>query len=95
MKYRAYGYDEVITPQIFDVELWKRSGHYDNYRDDMFFADAFDEVEERSVERQADELSVALSALRWPGPLLPRAAAADRRFRSAPPLRAFGGGDRA
>ena len=47
-KYRSYGYDEVITPQIFDVELWKRSGHYDNYRDDMFFADAFDEVEERS-----------------------------------------------
>jgi threonyl-tRNA synthetase len=47
-KYRAYGYDEVITPQIFDVELWKRSGHYDNYRDDMFFADAFEEVEERS-----------------------------------------------
>jgi len=47
-KYRTYGYDEVITPQIFDVELWKRSGHYDNYREDMFFADAFDEVEERS-----------------------------------------------
>jgi threonyl-tRNA synthetase len=47
-KYRAYGYEEVITPQIFDVELWKRSGHYDNYRDDMFFADAFDEVDERS-----------------------------------------------
>jgi threonyl-tRNA synthetase len=47
-KYRERGYDEVITPQIFDVDLWKRSGHYDNYRDDMFFADAFDEVEERS-----------------------------------------------
>ncbi len=47
-KYRAYGYDEVITPQIFDVSLWKQSGHYDNYRDDMFFADAFDEVEDRS-----------------------------------------------
>jgi threonyl-tRNA synthetase len=47
-KYREYGYDEVITPQIFDVSLWQQSGHYDNYRDDMFFADAFDEVEERS-----------------------------------------------
>jgi threonyl-tRNA synthetase len=47
-KYRERGYDEVITPQIFDVGLWKRSGHYDNYRDDMFFADAFEEVEERS-----------------------------------------------
>ncbi|MCG6947585.1 MAG: threonine--tRNA ligase [Acidobacteria bacterium] len=47
-KYVAYGYEEVITPQIFDVELWKQSGHYENYRDDMFFADAFDDVEERS-----------------------------------------------
>jgi threonyl-tRNA synthetase len=47
-KYVDYGYEEVITPQIFDVELWKQSGHYENYRDDMFFADAFDEVEERS-----------------------------------------------
>ncbi|MBD3856466.1 MAG: threonine--tRNA ligase [Acidobacteria bacterium] len=48
-KYAEYGYEEVITPQIFDVELWKRSGHYENYRDDMFFADEFDEVEERSM----------------------------------------------
>jgi threonyl-tRNA synthetase len=47
-KYRRYGYHEVITPQVFDVSLWKRSGHYDNYRDDMFFADAFESVEERS-----------------------------------------------
>ncbi len=46
--YRRYGYAEVITPQIFDVELWKRSGHYDNYRENMFFADAYDEVEERN-----------------------------------------------
>lgn len=47
-KYVEYGYDEVITPQVFDVSLWKRSGHYDNYRDDMFFADSYDEVEGRS-----------------------------------------------
>lgn len=47
-KYRSYGYDEVITPQIFDVSLWKKSGHYDNYRDDMFFADAFDDAGECS-----------------------------------------------
>jgi threonyl-tRNA synthetase len=47
-RYRHYGYEEVITPQIFGVELWKRSGHYDNYRDDMFFADGFDEAGERT-----------------------------------------------
>ncbi len=46
--YQRYGYEEVITPQIFDVSLWKRSGHYDNYRDDMYFADAFEDVEDRS-----------------------------------------------
>ena len=41
--YARYGYDEVITPQIFDVELWRRSGHYDHYRDNMYFT----EIEER------------------------------------------------
>lgn len=35
--YVRYGYEEVITPQILDVELWRRSGHYDHYRDSMYF----------------------------------------------------------
>ena len=35
--YARYGYEEVITPQILDVELWRRSGHYDHYRDSMYF----------------------------------------------------------
>ena len=35
--YRRYGYQEVITPQIFSTELWKRSGHYDNYMESMYF----------------------------------------------------------
>lgn len=35
--YRERGYSEVITPQIFDVDLFKRSGHYDNYRENMYF----------------------------------------------------------
>jgi threonyl-tRNA synthetase len=35
--YTRYGYEEVITPQILDVELWRRSGHYDHYRDNMYF----------------------------------------------------------
>jgi threonyl-tRNA synthetase len=35
--YRKYGYQEVITPQIFSTDLWKRSGHYDNYLDNMYF----------------------------------------------------------
>ena len=34
--YKKYGYDEVISPQIFDMELWKQSGHYDMFIDHMF-----------------------------------------------------------
>jgi len=41
--YVRYGYQEVITPQIFDVELWRRSGHYDHFRDGMYFT----RIEER------------------------------------------------
>jgi len=36
-KYRQYGYQEVITPQIFDVDLFHKSGHYENYRENMYF----------------------------------------------------------
>ena len=35
--YTRYGYQEVITPQIFSTDLWKRSGHYDNYLENMYF----------------------------------------------------------
>jgi threonyl-tRNA synthetase len=35
--YERYGYREVITPQVFDAELWKRSGHYDHYKENMYF----------------------------------------------------------
>lgn len=38
--YFKYGYDEVITPQIMDVALWKTSGHYDNYAENMYFTTA-------------------------------------------------------
>jgi threonyl-tRNA synthetase len=37
--YEVYGYDEVITPQILDCDLWQRSGHYDHYKDNMYFTD--------------------------------------------------------
>lgn len=35
--YARYGYQEVITPQIFDVDLWRRSGHYEHFRENMYF----------------------------------------------------------
>ncbi|MDP9359840.1 MAG: threonine--tRNA ligase [Acidobacteriota bacterium] len=36
--YARDGYSEVVTPLIWDTEIFKISGHYDNYRDNMFFS---------------------------------------------------------
>lgn len=33
---RRADYQEVRTPQVVDLSLWKQSGHWDNYRDNMF-----------------------------------------------------------
>ncbi|EKF75859.1 Threonyl-tRNA synthetase [Alcanivorax hongdengensis A-11-3] len=38
--YRDSGYQEVRGPQIMDVSLWKRSGHWDNYQENMFFTES-------------------------------------------------------
>ncbi len=32
----THGYDEVKTPQLYDAELWKTSGHWFKYRENMF-----------------------------------------------------------
>jgi threonyl-tRNA synthetase len=42
---RARGYREVKTPILYDVELFKQSGHWDTYRENMYFT----EVEERPM----------------------------------------------
>ncbi len=52
--YARYGYGETITPQILDVELWKTSGHYDHYRENMFFT-------------EADERQMAVKPMNCPG----------------------------
>jgi threonyl-tRNA synthetase len=35
-KFREYGYQEVKTPTVMDRSLWEKSGHWDNYREQMF-----------------------------------------------------------
>ncbi len=47
--YPRYGYLEVITPQIFRTELFKTSGHYELFHDDMFLMEG-DEGEELGLK---------------------------------------------
>jgi threonyl-tRNA synthetase len=51
------GYEEIATPHILDEELWHRSGHWENYRDAMYFM-------------QSDERRLALRPMNCPGACL-------------------------
>ncbi len=56
------GYREIKTPRILDEELWHRSGHWDNYRENMFFAEP--------SRREGDERRYALKPMNCPGACL-------------------------
>ena len=38
--YKKSGYQEVRCPMVLDVSLWKKSGHWDNYAENMFFTES-------------------------------------------------------
>ncbi len=38
-----YGYKEIQTPTMLDAGLWKKSGHYDFYKDSMYFSEIDEE----------------------------------------------------
>ncbi|CUJ55150.1 threonine--tRNA ligase [Achromobacter xylosoxidans] len=42
--YRDNGYQEVKAPQILDISLWKKTGHWDNYRENMFTTESENRV---------------------------------------------------
>ena len=57
------GYVEIKTPHILDEELWRRSGHWDNYREEMFFTEP-----ERGAH--GEERRFALKPMNCPGACL-------------------------
>jgi threonyl-tRNA synthetase len=72
------GYLEIKTPHILDVELWHRSGHYDNYRENMYFA-------EPAERERGDERRFAVRPMNCPGACLTYAS--ERRSYRDLPLR--------
>jgi threonyl-tRNA synthetase len=73
------GYQEIRTPHILDQELWHRSGHWDNYRENMFFA------EPSAADRDASQRSYAVKPMNCPGACL--AYASERRSYRELPMR--------
>ena len=39
-QYPMLGFREVLTPTIYKETLWRQSGHWDNYKDDMFMVES-------------------------------------------------------
>jgi threonyl-tRNA synthetase len=69
---RKRGYEEIATPQVMDEALWHRSGHWDNYKDDMYFM-------------EDDDRRYALRPMNCPGACL--VYSADRHSYRELPLR--------
>ncbi len=42
-EYAKRGYQEVITPQLFNKALWQQSGHWDHYKENMFIINVDDD----------------------------------------------------
>ncbi|MDR1082639.1 MAG: threonine--tRNA ligase [Coriobacteriales bacterium] len=49
----ARGYEEVITPHIYNADVWKQSGHYYFYKDNMYFFQV-DESEAKDMSKLSE-----------------------------------------
>jgi threonyl-tRNA synthetase len=76
---RRGGYVEIKTPEVLDEELWHRSGHWENYKENMYFVAPADR------EGGGDERRFALKPMNCPGACL--VFAAERRSYRDLPLR--------
>jgi threonyl-tRNA synthetase len=77
------GYSEIRTPRVLDVELWHRSGHWDNYRENMYFVEP--------AEREPEQRRFALKPMNCPGACL--VFASQRRSYRDLPMRLAEFGD--
>lgn len=56
-EHKRRGYDEIRTPVILSRSLWEQSGHWDHYRENMYFT-------------QIDEADYAIKPMNCPGSIL-------------------------
>jgi threonyl-tRNA synthetase len=82
---RKRGYLEIKTPRVLDEELWHRSGHWDNYRENMYF------VAPSEREGHGEERRFALKPMNCPGACL--VFASERHSYRELPLRLAEFGD--
>ena len=87
---RERGYQEVRTPILYSADLWKQSGHWDKFRDDMFFT----QKDDRLLGLKPMNCPAACPDLRGRAAVVSRSAAAARRAGHRAPGRAVRGAAR-
>ena len=65
----AVGYQEVKAPQLLDRSLWEASGHWDNFRANMFIAHSQDDRVLAEMTKRVFSAGFAWSVIesKWPG----------------------------
>lgn len=62
-----YGFQEVITPLIYKTRLWEASGHWDNYKEDMFKVVGNDLSKEEIIGEEEHLHEYGLKPMNCPG----------------------------
>lgn len=66
-KYVKYGFQEVITPTIYKKALWAKSGHLENYAEDMFTVTSTSPSRRDSAAENSEEDEYGLKPMNCPG----------------------------
>jgi len=82
-QYTYFGFDEVITPTIYKKLLWEKSGHWDNYAEDMFSVTGHGTSEAKDRQKIEDDEEFGLKPMNCPGHCL-LYASRPRSFRELP-----------
>jgi threonyl-tRNA synthetase len=66
-QYSQFGFEEVITPTIYKKSLWEKSGHWENYKDDMYSVTGRGATGERKGKEIEEDEEYGLKPMNCPG----------------------------
>ncbi|PVH81506.1 class II aaRS and biotin synthetase [Cadophora sp. DSE1049] len=82
-QYDHFGFQEVITPTIYKKSLWQKSGHWDNYADDMYSVTGRGATGEKEGRQVGEDEEYGLKPMNCPGHCL-IFASKQRSYRDLP-----------
>ncbi|KAL3425058.1 threonyl-tRNA synthetase [Phlyctema vagabunda] len=66
-QYTEFGFDEVITPTIYKKSLWEKSGHWENYAEDMYSVTGRGATGKRIDHQPGEDEEYGLKPMNCPG----------------------------